>query len=99
MLDHRCLITKANFRKHFGAKIFKNLISDVSESRPIFRAAFALKKVLKDFKEAFGKAYILKWSLWWALAMCGNFQVTIDWRKLIMFKESNGCFLNMSELK
>jgi hypothetical protein len=35
----------------------------------------ALKKVGKDFKEAFGNKYILKWSLWWALGMCGNFQV------------------------
>jgi len=31
--------------------------------------------VTKDFKESFGKKYILKWSLWWALGMCGNFQV------------------------
>ena len=42
------------------------------------QVVFALKKVKKDFKDAFGNVYILKWILWWALAMCGNFQVTFE---------------------
>lgn len=28
-----------------------------------------------DFKAAYSTAYTLKWSLWWAFAMCGYFQV------------------------
>lgn len=28
-----------------------------------------------DFKSAYSTAYMLKWSLWWAFAMCGYFQV------------------------
>ncbi|XP_046639183.1 thiamine transporter 1-like [Daphnia pulicaria] len=28
-----------------------------------------------DFKSSFSNAYMLKWSLWWAFAMCGYFQV------------------------
>jgi len=28
-----------------------------------------------DFTSAYSTAYMLKWSLWWAFAMCGYFQV------------------------
>jgi len=35
----------------------------------------AFRLVLRDFNDAFRKPYILKWSIWWALGMCGNFQV------------------------
>eukprot|EP00095_Tigriopus_kingsejongensis_P007313 maker-scaffold431_size173393-snap-gene-0.28 protein:Tk07313 transcript:maker-scaffold431_size173393-snap-gene-0.28-mRNA-1 annotation:"hypothetical protein DAPPUDRAFT_59074" len=35
----------------------------------------ALRKVRADFLTSFGNPYILKWSIWWALGMCGNFQV------------------------
>ena len=35
----------------------------------------ALYFVKKDFVTSFSNIYILKWSLWWALGMCGNFQV------------------------
>ena len=32
--------------------------------------------VKEDFINAFCKnRYVLKWSIWWALGMCGNFQV------------------------
>jgi len=37
------------------------------------RKAFIFVK--KDFTDSFSNTYILKWSLWWALGMCGNFQV------------------------
>ena len=35
----------------------------------------SLLRISKDFKDSFGDAYVVKWSLWWALGMCGNFQV------------------------
>lgn len=35
----------------------------------------AWTNVRRDFFESFGNLYILKWSVWWALGMCGNFQV------------------------
>merc|ERR1719186_159106 len=38
-----------------------------------FSKAFHLVK--KDFVSSFSNIYILKWSIWWALGMCGNFQV------------------------
>ena len=38
-----------------------------------FRRAALL--VRGDFIRSFSDLYILKWSVWWALAMCGNFQV------------------------
>ena len=44
-----------------------------------FRRALLL--VRRDFVRSFSDLYILKWSVWWALAMCGNFQV-----KLGMFR-------------
>ena len=37
------------------------------------------KKVFRllwsDFKDAYSNKYLLKWSIWWAFATCGNFQV------------------------
>ena len=35
----------------------------------------AFRLVGKDFVKSFSNPYILKWSLWWALGTCGNFQV------------------------
>lgn len=35
----------------------------------------AMKRVQRDFVGAFKDKYVLKWSVWWALGMCGNFQV------------------------
>ena len=35
----------------------------------------ALRLVMRDFKDSFSNPYVLKWSVWWALGMCGNFQV------------------------
>ena len=40
-----------------------------------FRRALLL--VRRDFVRSFSDLYILKWSVWWALAMCGNFQVKL----------------------
>ena len=34
-----------------------------------------ISRIKTDFLMAFRSPYVLKWSLWWALAMCGNFQV------------------------
>jgi hypothetical protein len=47
----------------------------------------------KDFVGSFSKPYILKWSLWWALGMCGNFQArnifSSSQNKIEMKKRSN----------
>ena len=40
-----------------------------------FRKAFLL--LWGDFVRSFSDLVILKWSVWWALAMCGNFQVKL----------------------
>ena len=37
----------------------------------------AFRLVGRDFIKSFANPYILKWSLWWALGMCGNFQVWV----------------------
>ena len=39
------------------------------------RFSKAFNFVKKDFVSSFSNIYILKWSIWWALGMCGNFQV------------------------
>ncbi|KAK8733227.1 hypothetical protein OTU49_006535, partial [Cherax quadricarinatus] len=31
--------------------------------------------IWNDFKSAYSNKYLLKWSIWWAFATCGNFQV------------------------
>ena len=46
----------------------------------------ALSLVTRDFRDYFGNTYVLKWSLWWALGMCGNFQVRRKFKE-IMFNE------------
>ena len=38
-------------------------------------STLTLALVFRDFLSAFTSPYILKWSIWWALAMCGNYQV------------------------
>ena len=55
------------------------LVEDDTTPRPTvqmkerFYKAFHFVK--KDFVSSFSNIYILKWSIWWALGMCGNFQV------------------------
>ena len=45
------------------------------------RISSALSALKSDFVLAYSNPYVARWSLWWALAMCGNFQVIlIDWR-------------------
>lgn len=34
-----------------------------------------IKLIWSDFKSAYSNKYLLKWSIWWAFATCGNFQV------------------------
>ena len=52
-----------------------------SESAPSTSLRKSLLRVRKDFMDSFGDAYIVKWSLWWALGMCGNFQVNYYFEK------------------
>jgi len=35
----------------------------------------AWKELRLDFISAYGCSHVAKWSLWWALGTCGNFQV------------------------
>jgi solute carrier family 19 (thiamine transporter), member 2/3 len=54
------------------------LIKDGEESIPVgrrkkFASAYAL--LWKDFVDAFTNMYVVKWSVWWALATCGFLQV------------------------
>jgi len=53
--------------------------NDSSKIKSINSLHFRLRKAYpilwKDFKSAYRNPYILKWSLWWALAMAGNLQV------------------------
>lgn len=41
----------------------------------VTRSKRALSLVIRDFRDYSSNTYVLKWSLWWALGMCGNFQV------------------------
>ena len=56
----------------------------------------SLLRIVKDFKDSFGDAYVVKWSLWWALGMCGNFQVNYYNQKgpCIQYKSTRQCFAN-----
>ena len=46
-----------------------------SDAAPSTSLRNSLLRISKDFKNSFGDVYVVKWSLWWALGMCGNFQV------------------------
>ena len=45
-----------------------------SDSKPVESLTILFSR-FRDFLSAFTSPYILKWSIWWALAMCGNYQV------------------------
>ncbi|XP_063224208.1 thiamine transporter 1-like [Bacillus rossius redtenbacheri] len=45
-----------------------------SKNSPRGRWAGACSLLWRDFVAAFSQWYVLKWSLWWALAMCGYLQ-------------------------
>ena len=34
-----------------------------------------LIKLVQNFKSSFSQGSVFRWSLWWALGMCGNYQV------------------------
>ena len=41
-----------------------------------YNLSSVINHVKEDFTNAFLKnTYVLKWSIWWALGTCGNFQV------------------------
>ncbi|XP_068239542.1 thiamine transporter 1-like [Palaemon carinicauda] len=48
--------------------------SDVKENERKWLSN-AMKLIWSDFKSAYTNKYLLKWSVWWAFATCGNFQV------------------------
>ncbi len=47
--------------------------TEEDEGSPSFKSVYRL--LWFDFTSAYSTAYTLKWSLWWAFAMCGYFQV------------------------
>ena len=57
--------------------------SDVSNSSHVGEGTISLQEkgrkasrlLYRDFRDAYGQLYVVKWSLWWALGMCGNYQV------------------------
>jgi len=55
------------------------LVQEDATQEPSFNIQEKFSKaynfVKKDFVTSFSNVYILKWSIWWALGMCGNFQV------------------------
>ncbi|XP_068239536.1 thiamine transporter 1 [Palaemon carinicauda] len=42
--------------------------------RPVLWLSKVMKLIWEDFKTAYSNTYLLKWSIWWAFATCGNFQ-------------------------
>ncbi len=54
-----------------------NLISSPDNTKPNTKdtKTHVHRLLWKDFTTAFADAYTLKWSLWWAFATCGFFQV------------------------
>ncbi|XP_023340838.1 thiamine transporter 1 [Eurytemora carolleeae] len=52
------------------------LVEPETVNKPLRESVMtAFRLVGKDFVKSFSNPYILKWSLWWALGTCGNFQV------------------------
>merc|ERR1711862_802843 len=46
-----------------------------SNDKNIFRNAFI--KLVCNFQTSFSQGSVFRWSLWWALGMCGNYQFVI----------------------
>ena len=38
-----------------------------------------------NFKTSFSQGSVFRWSLWWALGMCGNYQVRINYNEYIRY--------------
>ena len=36
-----------------------------------------------NFRTSFSQGSVFRWSLWWALGMCGNYQVCINYNEFI----------------
>ena len=54
----------------------KDVISNIDEAPDhVSKAPSPFRLLWFDFKSSYSNAYMLKWSLWWAFAMCGYFQV------------------------
>lgn len=51
------------------------ITTEDSDSEPEWTLTSVYRLLWIDFKASFSNAYMLKWSLWWAFAMCGYFQV------------------------
>lgn len=45
------------------------------ESEPKFSAATAFAQLSNQFKTSYSNPVVIKWSIWWAIAMCGYLQV------------------------
>ena len=70
---------------HRGRGLELEVMSERAEERPLQsggeggnnRTASLTRSFIRirnDFLDSFGNPYVVKWSLWWALGMCGNFQ-------------------------
>lgn len=55
-----------------------NSVQEKNESKPPHQstAARAYSLLWEDFRSAYSNPYLLKWSCWWAFAMCGYLQVS-----------------------
>lgn len=47
------------------------------KSIPKFSAAAAFAQLSNQFKTSYSNPVVIKWSIWWAIAMCGYLQVNI----------------------
>jgi thiamine transporter 2/3 len=62
--------------KSNDAVVFRDRPSDKSSPQTYMQfATYRLKMIWRDFKAIYSNAFVIKWSLWWALATCGLFQV------------------------
>ncbi|KAG0728020.1 Thiamine transporter 2 [Chionoecetes opilio] len=69
-----CLVFK-RFRAGEPPGESSSAMSKVTERQRKSRHSRVLRRMWDDFKAAYSNMYLLKWSIWWAFATCGNFQV------------------------
>lgn len=68
---------------YFHRKSVSDEVGLDSENQPVVTEISFTKKCIKafqllwkDFLHAYTDKYVLKWSIWWALATCGYLQVS-----------------------
>lgn len=71
--------TVEDTKKRLDCEKTVNAPRDKAEIHPKFSASLAFAQLSIQFKTSYSNPEVIKWSIWWAIAMCGYLQVIAMW--------------------